>query len=206
MNKGFLTAILTVLALTGSALAGGEPDGSLRTWVDGEYLLYFLSPAPLSATAADHGAFDQIRTGAGSGILGNPGTQVLAGDQTFNNSPFNGFRINAGWIKCDDSFGVEVVSSTSPSCRHRTLTSAPMPRAIPYLPGRSLTPAPARRPPCSFRPPMPSAARPILVPRPRCSAAMPISYGRSAAVAATMILFVTSIFCLVFVTSTCATI
>ncbi|HWG45606.1 MAG TPA: BBP7 family outer membrane beta-barrel protein [Gemmataceae bacterium] len=105
MNKGFLVAILTVLALTGSVSAQ-EPDGSMRTWVNGEYLLYFLRPAQSSQPLLTTGPL--TRPGGGSaGALGNPDTQILAGNQNFNTGIYNGFRINAGWIKCDDSFGVE---------------------------------------------------------------------------------------------------
>ena len=106
MNKSFLVAMLAILALTGSVFAGGEPDGSMRTWIDGEYLFWFLKPAPVSQPLLTTGSSINPN-GSGAGFLGNPGTQVLAGDQNFNTGHYNGFRINAGWIDCSDTIGVE---------------------------------------------------------------------------------------------------
>lgn len=106
MKRGFLAAVVAVLACAGSVLAGGEPDGSLRTWVDAEYLLWWLRPAGVDVPLLTTGPLTNP-IAAGSGVLGNPTTSVLAGNQAFNQGPYSGFRIGAGWIQCDDSFGVE---------------------------------------------------------------------------------------------------
>jgi hypothetical protein len=106
MKKGYLGAILVVLVLTGSTFAGSEPDGSMRTWVDGEYLLWWLKPAPVAAPLLTTGPLTNP-VSLGSGILGAQNTQVLAGDQNLNTGPYSGFRVGGGWINCDNSFGVD---------------------------------------------------------------------------------------------------
>lgn len=106
MKKGFLTAIVGVLALTGSAFAGGEPDGSMRVWFDGNWLGWAVKNAPISQPLLTTGTLTNP-TSAGSGTLGAPDTQVLFGDNNINQHYFNGFRVNAGWLHCSDAFGVE---------------------------------------------------------------------------------------------------
>jgi hypothetical protein len=106
MNKRFLIAMLIVLALGGSALAGNEPDGSMRTWLDADYLLWWLQSAPVSQPLLTTGP-PSVISGLSSGILGNPGTEVLAGNSTMNSGPYSGFRINGGWINCANTIGVE---------------------------------------------------------------------------------------------------
>jgi hypothetical protein len=105
MKKGFLIAILAMLTVTGSTFAEGAPDGSLRTWVDGEYLLWWLQPAAIPQPLLTTGPLTNP-TSLGSGVLGNSTTQVLAGDSRSNTGPYNGFHIGAGWINCSDTFGV----------------------------------------------------------------------------------------------------
>lgn len=95
-----------VLAAAGSAWAGGEPDGSMRTWLDADYLLWWLKPASGGPALLTTGPLTSP-TSLGSGILGTPNSQVLAGNDYLNTGPYSGFRIGGGWIKCDDSFGVE---------------------------------------------------------------------------------------------------
>lgn len=106
MKKGYLGAILVTLVLTGSTFAGSEPDGSMRTWLDGEYLLWWLKPAPVSPPLLTTGPLTNP-TSLGSGILGANNTQVLAGDQNLNTGPYSGFRISGGWINCGNTFGVD---------------------------------------------------------------------------------------------------
>jgi hypothetical protein len=105
MNRSFLGAILAVLALAGSALAGGEPDGSLRTWLDGEYLMWWFSNSPSPQPLLTTGPLTNPITN-GSGVLGAGTTQTLTGLDPFNTGFYNGFRINAGWIDCSDTIGV----------------------------------------------------------------------------------------------------
>jgi hypothetical protein len=104
MNKGFLVAILTVLALTGSVFAQ-EPDGNMRTWVNADYLLWALKAAPVSEPLLTTGPLTNP-TGTGSGILGNPGTQILAGDQNLNTGLYSGFHVGGGWVNCANTVGV----------------------------------------------------------------------------------------------------
>jgi hypothetical protein len=95
-----------VLAVAGSAFAGGEPDGSLRVWVDGEYLLWWLKPVGTGQPLLTTGPLTNPTT-LGSGILGTSGAQVLAGDQNFNTGPYSGFRVSGGWIDCSNTVGVD---------------------------------------------------------------------------------------------------
>lgn len=106
MKKGYLGAILVVLVLAGSTFAGSEPDDSMRVWLDGEYLLWWLKPAPVGVPLVTTGPLTNP-IAAGSGILGQQGTQVLAGDQNLNQGPYSGFRIGGGWMNCSDTFGVD---------------------------------------------------------------------------------------------------
>jgi hypothetical protein len=107
MKKGYLVAILAVLALTGPTFADSEPDsGSMRLWLDGEYLLWWLRPASVSQPLLTTGPLTNP-TSLGSGVLGARGTQVLAGNENLNTGPYSGFRVNGGWIDCSDTYGVE---------------------------------------------------------------------------------------------------
>jgi hypothetical protein len=106
MKRGYLAGLLVVLAAAGSACAGEEPDGSLRTWLDADYLLWWFKPAPAGPALLTTGPLTNPTT-LGSGILGAPNTQVLAGDNYLNTGPYSGFRIGGGWINCAGSFGAE---------------------------------------------------------------------------------------------------
>ncbi|HTU17664.1 MAG TPA: BBP7 family outer membrane beta-barrel protein, partial [Gemmataceae bacterium] len=106
MNRRYLAALLVVLAAAGSAVAGEEPDGSMRTWLDADYLLWWLQPAPGGPALLTTGNLTNP-TSLGSGILGNSGTQILAGNNNLNTGPYSGFRISGGWINCANSFGVD---------------------------------------------------------------------------------------------------
>jgi hypothetical protein len=134
MNKRFLIAMLIVLALGGSALAGNEPDGSMRTWLDADYLMWWFDSAPVSQPLLTTGT-RTIISGLGSGILGNPGTQVLAGNDRIDSGFSNGFRINGGWINCGNTFGLEgsfFICRSTPSRK----VSPPTPTAIRCWRGR----------------------------------------------------------------------
>src|SRR5487761_1754317 len=106
MRRGYLAAILVVLAAGNFVRAGEEPDGSMRTWLDADYLLWSLSPAPGGPATLTTGQLTNP-TSSGSGILGAPGTQVLAGNDYLNTGMYSGFRIGTGWINCANTFGVE---------------------------------------------------------------------------------------------------
>jgi len=106
MKRCYLGAMLVMLALAGTAFAGGEPDGSLRVWVDGDYLLWWLRPMAVTQPLLTTGPLTNP-TAVGSGILGNSGTQLVTGNQNFNTGPYSGFRIGAGWVDCSNTIGVE---------------------------------------------------------------------------------------------------
>jgi hypothetical protein len=73
--------------------------------LEGEYLLWWLRPGGTDQPLLTTGTLTNPIT-SGSGVLGTPTTSVLAGNQNFNQGPYSGFRVNAGWIHCDDTFGV----------------------------------------------------------------------------------------------------
>ncbi len=108
MKRGYLAALLVVLAATASAPAqtGADPDSGMRSWVYGDYLLWWLRPAPTGPALLTTGTLTNP-TSLGSGILGNSSTQVLAGNSNFNTGPYSGFRLGGGWVHCSDAFGLE---------------------------------------------------------------------------------------------------
>ncbi|MFO0879692.1 MAG: BBP7 family outer membrane beta-barrel protein [Gemmataceae bacterium] len=77
----------------------------VQMWLGAEYLMYFVSgsrvPIPLITSGVDSNAV--------SGALGQTGTQVLVGDQRFNNDPYHGIRMRFGIDLCDTGFGLEGV-------------------------------------------------------------------------------------------------
>lgn len=80
----------------------GEDCPSPATWVQGDYLLWWVSPAPVPAPL--------ITTGppASQGALLSPGTQVLFGDSREGLATFSGLRLGAGrWLDDCQRFGVE---------------------------------------------------------------------------------------------------
>ncbi len=106
MKRGSLAAVLVVLAAASSAWADEEPNGNMRTWLDADYLLWWLSPAPTGPALLSTGNLTAPTT-LGSGILGTPGTSVLAGDSNFNQGPYSGFRIHTGILNCAGTIGAE---------------------------------------------------------------------------------------------------
>lgn len=106
MRRGYLAAILVVLTAGSFVRAGEEPDGSMRTWLDADYLLWWFKPAPGGPPTLTTGPLTNP-TSLGSGILGTPGTQTLAGNDYLNTGPYSGFRIGGGWINCAGTIGAE---------------------------------------------------------------------------------------------------
>jgi hypothetical protein len=106
MRRGYLAAILVMLAAASIAQASEEPDGSMRTWVDADYLLWWFKPAPTGPALLTTGTLTNPTT-LGSGILGTPSASVLAGDSNFNPRNFSGFHIGAGWVSCDGCIGAD---------------------------------------------------------------------------------------------------
>lgn len=105
MKRGYLAAVLVVLAAS-SAWADEEPSGGMRTWLDADYLLWWFKPAPTGPALLSTGTLTNP-TSLGSGVLGAPGSSVLAGNSNLNQGPYSGFRINAGFVNCDGSYGGE---------------------------------------------------------------------------------------------------
>lgn len=106
MKRGYLTAVLVVLAAASSALADEEPSGSMRTWLDGDYLLWWLKPAPTGPALLSTGNLANP-TSLGSGVLGASGTSILAGNSNFNQGPYSGFRVGGGVMNCAGTWGAE---------------------------------------------------------------------------------------------------
>lgn len=106
MKRGYLAAVLVVLAAASSVWADESSDGNMRTWLDGDYLLWWLSPAPTGPALLTTGPLTSP-TSLGSGVLGAPNTSVLAGNSNFNQGPYSGFRISAGVMNCANTLGAE---------------------------------------------------------------------------------------------------
>lgn len=106
MRRGYLAAVLVVLTAASSAWADEEPNGSMRTWLDADYLLWWFKPAPTGPALLTTGNLTNP-TSLGSGVLGTPGSSVLAGDSNLNQGPYSGFRINAGVMNCAGTIGGE---------------------------------------------------------------------------------------------------
>jgi hypothetical protein len=106
MRRGYLAAVLVVLAAASSAWADEEPQGSMRTWVDADYLLWWFKPAPAGPALLTTGSLT-TPTAAGSGILGQSGTSLLAGNSYLNQGPYSGFKIGGGFMDCSGTIGGE---------------------------------------------------------------------------------------------------
>jgi hypothetical protein len=71
-----------------------QPD----VWVDGEFLYWWVKNAPLPVPLLTTGAVSNSLQ-AGDGILGNPSTRVLLGEEGLDQGQFPGGRVTAGtWI------------------------------------------------------------------------------------------------------------
>lgn len=105
MKRGYLAAVLVVLAAS-SAWADEEPNGSMTTWLDADYLLWWFKPAPAGPALLTTGNLTDP-TSLGSGILGQPGTSVLAGNSYLNTGPYSGFRIGGGFMAPSGTIGGE---------------------------------------------------------------------------------------------------
>jgi len=78
---------------------------SSRFWVKGEYLLWWLQGdhIPPLVTTSPAGT-----PAAAAGVLGQPGTQILFGDQRVNGDGRSGGQVDAGyWLDDCHTFGVE---------------------------------------------------------------------------------------------------
>ncbi|MHB1423963.1 MAG: BBP7 family outer membrane beta-barrel protein [Gemmataceae bacterium] len=107
MRRGYLAAILVVLAAATTSWADDVPDGSsMRTWLDADYLMWWLRPAPAGPGLLSTGNLTNP-TSLGSGILGTPSSQVLAGNDNLNTGPYSGFRIGGGVMNCAGTLGAD---------------------------------------------------------------------------------------------------
>ncbi len=82
---------------------GCGPSG--RLWVSAEYLMWWTSGARLPAMlASSPDGTPQTQ----AGVLGAPGTRVLAGNSVLSNGPRSGFRVKAGtWLDNERTSGIE---------------------------------------------------------------------------------------------------
>jgi hypothetical protein len=107
MKKGLLTAVVSLLACAGLARAGDEPTSGDYCWIEGDYLIWHLQGLklpPLVTTGTP-----SLVPQTGSGILGQPGTQVLIGGDNRISEPWlQGGQVTAGWwCDCDHTLAVE---------------------------------------------------------------------------------------------------
>ncbi len=76
-----------------------------RLWVSAEYLMWWTNGARLPAmlTSSPDGTPQSQ-----AGVLGAPGTRVLAGNSVVNHGPRSGFRVKAGtWLDDERTCGIE---------------------------------------------------------------------------------------------------
>jgi hypothetical protein len=66
-------------------------DGGDLFWFKGDYLLWWTKNGPLPVALVTQG------TPPGDGILGQPGTRILYGDQNIGFNPASGYRLTAGF-------------------------------------------------------------------------------------------------------------
>jgi hypothetical protein len=85
-----------------------------RGWARVEYLLWWVKDAPLPVPVVTTGdprvGFDPslVNTVNTAGAVGQPGTQILLGDQSIRAGSFSGLRLTLGaWVDEDKVFGVE---------------------------------------------------------------------------------------------------
>lgn len=85
---------------------GLEPAGSTgpRVWGTAEYLMWWCKPVCLKPATLTIGNPNDAIPGA----LGQPGTQVIAGEHKFQFSGLSGMRSTIGyWLSSDDSLAIE---------------------------------------------------------------------------------------------------
>jgi hypothetical protein len=85
--------------------AGGYAGGGLHAWVGVDYLLWFVQGSRVSVPLVTSG----VRTNDPGGVLGDTGTRVLLGNQSFNDGSYNGVRLRAGVDLPDSGIGVEAM-------------------------------------------------------------------------------------------------
>jgi hypothetical protein len=94
-----------------STVDSGSGD---RTWARVDYLLWWVKnaplPVPLVTTGDPNVGFDpnNVNTVNTAGAIGQPGTQVLFGDNSIKFPSFSGMRLTlGGWVEEPEFFGVE---------------------------------------------------------------------------------------------------
>lgn len=82
----------------------GRDDCLPGVWFEMDYLLWWLSASPSPQPIVTTGSL----LDPNPGLIGQPGTRVLLGDDTVGNNPFNGIRLAAGtWWDEARSIGYE---------------------------------------------------------------------------------------------------
>jgi hypothetical protein len=97
-----------------SSASTAESPTACPAWVQVEYLLWWLKnaplPVPLITTGNPNVGFDpnHLNTVNTAGAIGQPGTEVLFGDQTIHSQAYSGMRLTLGsWIGAEELFGAE---------------------------------------------------------------------------------------------------
>ena len=89
-------------AAHGRRWAGGPDEPGACGWLEAEFLLWWLKPAPLPGPLVTSGP------AASGGVLGQPDTTVLAGGEDVGYGPFLGARLTAGfWLNHDRTVAIE---------------------------------------------------------------------------------------------------
>src|SRR5262245_15099135 len=100
MKTRIIVALTLWLALAGAVRAQDQPT----FWFNGDYLLWWVSKAPLPAPLVTSGAAGDFVPGA----LGQPGTKVLYGGSQQDMGTFSGLRLGLGaWLDDSQLWGVE---------------------------------------------------------------------------------------------------
>ena len=81
-----------------------DPQPGPRFWLDADYLMWWISKGPMPVPLVTTGSPNDFAPG----VLGQPSTAVLMGNQSMNYGTFNGLRLNAGVaLDADNRFGIE---------------------------------------------------------------------------------------------------
>src|SRR5437879_3605898 len=83
---------------------------NFRFWARGEYLLWWVKNAPLPVPLVTTGDPNTgLRAGVNiAGAIGQPGTQVLVGNNSENLGAFSGMRFTlGGWLDNEQRLGIE---------------------------------------------------------------------------------------------------
>jgi len=92
-----------------------ESQPNIRLWADAEYLCWWSKNAPLPVAIATTGS----STDSAPAALGEPGTEVLFGNQSISNGALSGVRVAVrSWVDQKNDYGVELSGFYLPEKTH----------------------------------------------------------------------------------------